>query len=357
MTIGYDAKRYFHNRSGLGNYSRDLLRILAQQHPEHSYLLYDKRPNTTSPPLEAVPLEKKLFSRQWHLGRQAQDCDIFHGLSGELPFRWGAKTPKKVVTIHDLIFEKLPKYYSFIDRKIYFAKFLAAAKQADLVVAISEQTKKDILELLKIPERKIKVIYQGCSPLFKENLAPKFLKDTKRKYQLPDKFILNVGTLEDRKNGMLLLQALEKEEIPLVFAGRNTPYTEKMKNYVHEKGMTHRIWFLEGLSNQEIAALYSYAAVFAYPSEYEGFGIPIIEALNAGVPVVTNARGVFPEAGGPGSLYVDIQQSGEMREALLHLWNHEADRQKRIAQGKTYVQRFDDELLATQWMETYKALL
>jgi glycosyltransferase involved in cell wall biosynthesis len=357
MIIGYDAKRYFHNRSGLGNYSRDLLRILAEHYPSNQYLLFDKRPESTVAPLQSIPLRPKLFSRQWHLGLQAQDCTIFHGLSGELPLRWARKSPHKVVTIHDLIFEKLPKYYSFLDRKIYFAKFLNAAKQADLVVAISEQTKKDILQLFKIPEKKIQVIYQGCNPLFKEELPEEFLNKTRTKYQLPDKYILNVGTLEDRKNGMKIIEALEEEDIPMVFAGRNTSYTEKMKAYVQKKGLSSRVWFLEGLSNREIAALYRFAQVFAYPSEYEGFGIPIIEALNAGVPVVTNELGVFPEAGGPSSLYVKLTDKYALREALVHLWENEADRQKRITEGKIYVQRFDDAPLAKQWMQAYQGLI
>lgn len=357
MKIGYDAKRYFHNRSGLGNYSRDLLRILAEQYPQNQYLLFDKRPTPCAPPLQAVSLDKKVFSRQWHMGVQAQDCELFHGLSGELPLRWSTKSPKKILTIHDLIFEKLPQYYSFLDRKIYFAKFSNAAKQADCIVAISEQTKRDIVELLKVPASKVQVIYQGCSPLFKEDLPKEFLEQTRKKYGLPEEFILNVGTLEDRKNGMLVLEALLHDKIPVVFAGKNTPYTERMKAYAKEKGMDQRVWFLAGLSNREIAALYRFAAVFAYPSEYEGFGIPIVEALSVGVPVVSNAAGVFPEAGGPGSWYVDIRNTEEFRTALVQLWKDERERKQRIEIGKSYVTRFDDAPLAKQWMEVYTSLL
>ncbi len=117
------------------------------------------------------------------MGKDAQqiNADIFHGLSGELPLEWTEKPIKKIVTIHDLIFMRFPQYYSFFDRKIHFWKFKKAAEQADLIIAISEQTKQDIIHYLKVPESKIKVIYQGCHQAFKENQAQEFIHKTKQK--------------------------------------------------------------------------------------------------------------------------------------------------------------------------------
>ncbi len=358
MTIGYDGKRYFHNKSGLGNYSRDLIRILSTNYPEHQYYLYDERPDSipSHPSISNIPI-KGFLGRQLSLGKQAEGCDIFHGLSGELPLRWGPKSPKKIVTIHDLIFEKLPDYYAFLDRKIYFKKFQHACEKADIVVAISEQTKKDIIEYFGTPEDKIKVIYQGCSHLFKRIYSAAEKAEIKEKYSLPDEFILNVGTLESRKNGLILLQALKATDIPLVFIGRKTDYAKKMEQFVQENKMENRVHFLEGLSNEEVAILYSLAKIFAYPSEYEGFGIPIIEALYSGIPVVTNRAGVFPEAGGPSSAYVDIHNADEVKAKLISLWDNELERERMSREGRNFVQKFDDLTLAKQWMELYQTLI
>lgn len=121
--------------------------------------------------------------------------------------------------------------------------------------------------------------------------------------------------------------------------------------------MENRVHFLEGLSNEEVAIIYSMAKIFAYPSEYEGFGIPIIEALYSGVPVLTNREGVFPEAGGPSSAYVDIHQITEVKTKLISLWDNEAERKRMSREGKNFVQKFDDLNLAKQWMDLYQNLL
>ena len=152
MKIAFDAKRFFHNTSGLGNYSRDLLRILAQYFPENEYLLLNKNKSDRgsdileNPHVQFLETSKGTMSRQLKMGKDAQkqNADIFHGLSGELPLKWNKKPIKKVVTIHDLIFVRYPQYYSFFDRKIHLWKFKKAAQTADKIIAISEQTKREI---------------------------------------------------------------------------------------------------------------------------------------------------------------------------------------------------------------------
>jgi len=150
MKIAFDAKRFFNNSSGLGNYSRDLVRIMATNFPENKYLLFNKNKSEKGKEILALPnvefhaTSKGNLSRQFKLGIDAQNAnaELFHGLSGELPLKWNKKPIKKIVTIHDLIFERFPQYYSFFDRKIHFWKFKKAAENADLIIAISEQTKK-----------------------------------------------------------------------------------------------------------------------------------------------------------------------------------------------------------------------
>src|SRR5690554_1012496 len=158
MKIGFDAKRYFHNNTGLGNYSRDLVRILSGYYPENTYYLYNTKPNiersvliNTKHTIERLPSSffAKKFKSIWRMAGikkqlKKDGIHIYHGLSGEIPINLPDKI-KSVVTIHDLIFMRYPHLYSFFDRKIHFWKFKYAAKHADYVIAISEQTKKDII--------------------------------------------------------------------------------------------------------------------------------------------------------------------------------------------------------------------
>ena len=202
MNIGYEAKRIFHNKTGLGNYSRDLVRILATYYPENNYLLYNPKKNkeVLFTPNSSVIFEKlpatSFYKKYYNLWRQkgivndleADYVAIFHGLSGEIPSGLKNKNIKSVVTIHDLIFMRYPHLYSFFDRKIHFFKFKKSAKNADLVIAISEQTKADIMTYLKIPATKIKVIYQGCQDVFKQNYSEEEKNEVALKYNLPFRF-------------------------------------------------------------------------------------------------------------------------------------------------------------------------
>lgn len=360
MKIGFDGKRFFHNTSGLGNYSRDLVRILSAHLPENRYLLFDRKISgrgqeiLSSPNVTFSPVTPGFLARQLQMGRDAcaAECDIFHGLSGELPLRWGSRKIRKVVTIHDLIFRIYPQYYTYFDREIHFWKFRNAAQQADAVVAISEQTKADILHYLKIPETKVHVIYQGCSHLFKTPYTAEQIQQVKKKYHLPDQFLLNVGTLEERKNGLSIARAIRGTGIPLVFIGRETAYAAA----IHQASDENQLYFLKNVSNEDLAVIYQAATLFIYPSVYEGFGIPVIEALFSGTPVITNKDGVFREAGGDASVYVDVQDPAQLRTEILRLWNNEKLRNEIAEAGVQFVQKFRDEVIAQQWKQLYESL-
>ncbi|MCU7613668.1 glycosyltransferase family 4 protein [Chryseobacterium sp. GMJ5] len=365
MKIAFDAKRFFHNASGLGNYSRDLVRILVEYFPENEYILLNKnkseRGNSILENSQVYFIEtsKGKFSRQFTMGKDAQreNVDIFHGLSGELPLKWSTGSIKKVVTIHDLIFLRFPQYYSFFDRKIHFWKFKKAAQTADKIIAISEQTKKDITHYLKIPENKIEVIYQGCHHAFKEEQTADFIQKTKEKFNLPDRFILNVGTVEERKNLLNIVKAIDKTEIPLVVVGRKTKYFAKIEQYIRNNKLEKQIHFLEGVSMDELAVIYKLADIFVYPSFFEGFGIPVIEALFSKTVAVTSNTSCLPEAGGKDSVYIDPQNHLDIRSKIKYLWENEAERKRRAEKGFSFVQKFNDEPIAQQLMNFYESLL
>ncbi|SEM86740.1 Glycosyltransferase involved in cell wall bisynthesis [Chryseobacterium taichungense] len=363
MKIAFDAKRFFHNTSGLGNYSRDLVRILATYFPENEYILLNKNKSERAKNIldlqnvRFVETSKGNFSRQLKMGKDAQhqNADIFHGLSGELPLKWGSKPIKKIVTIHDLIFIRYPRYYSFFDRKIHFWKFKKAADSADKIIAISEQTKQDIITFLKVPESKIQVIYQGCHKAFKEQQSEDFAQQTKEKFNLPERFVLNVGTIEERKNLLNIVKALKDTNIPLVVVGKKTKYFKKVEGFIRENKM--KVHFLEGVSMDELAVIYKLADIFIYPSFFEGFGIPVIEALFSKTAVITSNTSCLPEAGGPDSVYIDPKNHLDIQAKIKFLWQNESERKRRAEKGFEYVQKFNDEPIATELMNLYKNIL
>ncbi|MCG2791970.1 MAG: glycosyltransferase family 4 protein [Weeksellaceae bacterium] len=364
MKIAYDAKRIFSSTSGLGNYSRDLVRILSKIYPENQYVLISKKTSEKGnellklPNVSHVQTSKGTLSRQFKMGKDAQNigADIFHGLSGELPLRWNKKAIKKVVTIHDLIFERFPQYYTWIDRKIHFWKFQRAAFAADKIIAISEQTKRDIVDFLRVQESKIEVVYQGCHASFKEKQLPEFLDQIKEKFNLPENFILNVGTIEPRKNLLNVIKSLEGTEIPLVVVGgKKKKYFKLLQKEIRQNKV--EVQFLEGVSMEELAAIYRLADIFVYASFFEGFGIPVIEALFSETAVITSNSSCLPEAGGSDSVYVDPKNIADIRSKIKFLWENESERKRRAEKGLQFVQKFNDDVIAKDLMKVYESLV
>ena len=370
LAIGYEAKRVFHNRTGLGNYSRDLVRILSHFYPENSYFLYNPKPAgkklfTT----EAENISEKLptgwFNRKFYnIWRQftivsdlkKDGIRIFHGLSGELPTGLKKAGIKSTVTIHDLIFMRYPEFYSYFDRKIHFYKFKKAAKNADRVIAISEQTKEDIIRFLSVPASKIDVIYQGCQDVFKESFTETEKQAVAEKFHLPKQFVLNVGTVEARKNVLIAVKAIKNIDTHLVIIGGETAYTKEVKKYIETHQLQEKVTFLKGLSSKELAITYQLATIFIYPSLFEGFGIPIVEALYSRTPVITTNSGVFPEAGGPDSIYADPTNSAEIASKIELLLNDAELRKEITEKGYMFVQKFNDSVIADKIITLYNSL-
>lgn len=365
MKITYDAKRFFQNSSGLGNYSRDLVRILSKFSPANEYILLNKKKTEKGEEIlknsnvHFVPTSGGSLSRQLKMGKDAQNqnADIFHGLSGELPLKWDKKPIKKVVTIHDLIFMRYPQYYSFFDRKIHLWKFRKAANSADKIIAISEQTKNDIIYFLKVPKSKVEVIYQGCHQAFKEIQSEEFIHKTKEKFKLPQRFILNVGTIEERKNLLNIVKAIDGTDISLVVIGKKTNYYKKIESFITKNKMQNQVLFLEGVSMEELAIIYKLSDIFVYPSLFEGFGIPIIEALFSKTAVITSNTSCLPEAGGPNSTYVDPQNYKDLNAKIKFLWDNESERKRRSDLSFEYVQQFTDENISHNLMNFYNKIL
>jgi glycosyltransferase involved in cell wall biosynthesis len=369
MKIGFDGKRFFHNNTGLGNYSRSLLKVLSDYYPDNEYLLYNPKKsnrytlvNFNKSVKEILPENflSQYFKSLWRLWFVSDSIEknttIFHGLSGEIPLGLSKKI-KTVVTIHDLIFIRYPNLYSFFDRKIHFLKFKYATKKSDIVVAISQQTKNDIISFLGISEDKIKVIYQGCNAVYKQVFTEIEIENTLKKYQLPKEYILNVGTIEKRKNLLILLKSIKNTNKNVVVIGKKTAYFKEISNYIVSNHLEKQVFFLKNLSLQELAIIYQKATLFVYPSVFEGFGIPIIEALYSKTAVITSVGSCFAEAGGDYSTYINPENSDELRNAIDLLWENPTKRDEIQEKGFEFVQKFNDDLIAQNWQNLYQSLL
>jgi glycosyltransferase involved in cell wall biosynthesis len=371
MKIGYDAKRAFLNNTGLGNYSRWLVKSLAQYHPENTYYLYTPKvkPNPRLNFLQqftniktVIPIGR-LIKSWWRSKGIVEDLqrdgiNIYHGLSHELPIGISESGVKSVVTVHDLIFMRFPLQFGRVSRTIYRLKVAKACAVAGKIIAVSQKTKNDLIELLGVDVAKIEVIYQGCDPIFKVEQSAEQKKTVAEKYNLPADFILSVGTIEERKNLLLLVKALAqvKNDIPLVAVGKPTKYLDRVKQYISTNNLTNRVIFLHGVEFADLPAIYQLAKVFVYPSRYEGFGIPVLEAITSGTPVIAAKGSCLEEAGGPDSLYVDPDDDADLAEKINSLLNDDLLREKMIIEGREYSLNFEDAKLADQLMQLYKSL-
>ncbi|WP_316787191.1 glycosyltransferase family 1 protein [Pedobacter frigiditerrae] len=368
MNIGFDGKRAANNLTGLGNYSRSLIEHVAKQFPTNQYFIYTPKvkENILTLPLFSkanVYLKQpdkgksKLFWRSSGIKKQLIEdkIDLFHGLSHEIPMGIQHIGIKSIVTMHDLIFLRKPHYYKLIDRLIYKFKSKYACDKSDRIIAISEKTKEDIVELYNINPSKIDVIYQSCDDSFK-TLSSTFEKEKiKKKYKLPDKFILNVGTIEARKNLLLVIKALPKinDDFKLVVVGKETTYTALVKREIENLGLQHRVIFLKNVPFNDLPLIYQLASVFVLPSYYEGFGIPIIEALYSNIPVVAATGSCLEEAGGPNSIYVSPDSEIDLANAINKVLTDEKLQDTMKQKGYEYVQKFENEIVNQQLMDCY----
>jgi glycosyltransferase involved in cell wall biosynthesis len=372
MELGFDAKRLFCNFTGLGNYSRTLLKNLAKYYPEHDFHLYTpgiRHNSDTNPFLEEqtynVHLPDGRFKKLWRSWSVVNDMqkdriELFHGLSHEIPLRIRKTGIRSVVSIHDLIFKIYPETYPVLDRKIYDLKFGYACRNADRIIAISESTKRDIIKFYKIDEGRIDVSYQACNPLFYHDKDLEENQKVRAQYKIPEEFILYVGSIEKRKNLKTLLMAIKQLEVSerpmLLVVGRGKKYKMECRQFVEDNGLKPYVFWLDYLwENEHLQSLYQMSLAFVYPSVYEGFGLPVAEALLNKTPVITSNVSSLPEAGGPSSFYVDPLSPGDLANALKNVLGNIELRRKMVSDGYKYACRtFDPKKTTDRVVDIYK---
>lgn len=371
-TIGYDAKRIVRNGTGLGSYGRTLVNDLAPIMPDVTLRLYAPDAGRNDLRCQVQSRENVRFCYPRHLrfrlqrdwwrmkgvvkDLQRDGVELYHGLSGELPEGLSAAGIPGVVTVHDLIFLRHPEFYPALDAFFYKLKFRKMLREATRIIAISACTKRDILYYGDFPEDRIDLVYQSCSTRFSQPVSPSLLVEARRKYRLPQRYVLNVGTVEVRKNILLGIRAMAKlpADLHLVIVGRQTKYQKQLDAEIRRRGLGNRIHFLQGVPNTLLPAVYRQAEAFIYPSRYEGFGVPVIEAIQSGLPVVAATGSCLEEAGGPDSLYVDPDDADGAAAAVLSAMEN---RTGMVERSRHYVRRFENQDVASQVLEVYgKAL-
>lgn len=367
MRIGFDAKRAFLNASGLGNYSRNTINALYHCSEYNQYVLYTpeikdelfenyKQFEVHSPESSVAKIFKSVWRSNSASRLKKHQIDIFHGLSNELPHGIHKTKVPAVVTIHDLIFIRFPEFYKTIDRKIYHSKVKYACDSAQKIIAISEQTKEDIIRFFNVDPGKIEVVYQSVSPVF---FVPKTSENLRLKYDLSEKFILSVGTLEPRKNQLTILKALHSEKIDtqIVFVGKSTSYIKRIHDFINVNNLSRQVKFLNNIPENDLAGLYKMASCSVYISHFEGFGLPVIESMASGCPVITSNVSCLPETAGGAAILCAPNDFGELGKQIKTLLENENLQNELILKGNERARLFHPEYFAEKMISLYAGII
>ena len=376
MRIAMDYTAGIRQEAGIGNYVRSLLDAMLALDTQNEYtLITSGRPSRERPFPDAPNVRgKKVFIPDrylnvlWYRWRAPLPAslftgrvDLYHGPDFVLP-PLGAKI-RKVVTIHDLAFLEHPEY-AVPSLAEYLKKVVPeSVAEADAVAAVSHDAARTLVEHFQTPREKITIIPNGLRPHFKRITDPILLGATANKFGLKHPLVLGVGTLEPRKNHLGLIKAFhqtqsEKTNRPamLALAGGQGWLYEETKQLVADLKLEKKVRFLGRVSDLELAVLYSMADVFAFPSFFEGFGVPPLEAMACGAPVVTSNTSSLPEVVGDAALTVDPHNIDELAKAILRLLGDDKLREELRQKGFERAQLYTWPKSAQKMLDVYQAL-
>jgi len=372
MKIGFDAKRFFFNHSGLGNYSRMLIESLFKYFPENEYVLYSDRLDALdhahpealrilklyadnrsdgSDLYTLVMVDAPKWWRTWGMGQRAalDGVEVFHGLSNELP--WDLPTSvASVCTIHDVIFKEFPSYYPWIDRLIYDFKTKKATQNASRLIMTSQATQLQVEKYYPNAKGCSVVVYQAVDPAFYVNDSVGGVKEVHTPY-----FVYQ-SSFTQRKNHSVLVDAFSliqhQTDWNLTLIGLNGPTLAAVQFQIEKLGLSNRITCLVDQSRQEMIDCVTGAAGFVYPSLNEGFGIPLAEALAAGLPMAVSNISVFRELTEDLPVYFHPNKAEEMAAAMISITTREEQTRQRLKRPSLQ-NKIDPQNIASQMMRTY----
>lgn len=371
MHVVVDARYISRLQSGIGLYTQHLLRALAAIDPttRYTYLTVSDGPDpgirqpNFSPWVTRISFENHLVGDLWQSSYlpfrlAALGADLYHGPAVFLPLlKLGYRT---VVTIHDLVAflfpETVPTKYGIYMR--WMTRL--SVRSADRIIADSEATREDLVRQLGVPPEKIRTIHAALGTGYEPVRDPARLEAVRRSYRLEGPYILFVGNLEPRKNLVRLIEAYallrRRVRLPhrLVLAGKRGWLYRPIFQAVERLGLQQEVIFTGYVAPEDLPAVYSMAEVFAFPSIYEGFGLPVLEAMACGVPVVAGASGSIPEVAGDAALLVPPYQVEAIAEALHRVLTEAVLRAELTARGLARSRAFSWERVAIQTREVYQ---
>jgi glycosyltransferase involved in cell wall biosynthesis len=375
MRIALDYTAGIRQGAGIGQYVRSLVNAVLEQDSSNQYTLITSGHPTEEHPFPAaqnvrgrsVLIPDRYLNILWYRLRFplyanyfTGPVDIYHGLDFALPPL--SKKIRKVVTVYDLAFLEHPET-AVPSLAAYLNKVVPeAVERADVVAAISHTTKQALINHYQAPEDKITVIPCGVGPQFQRITDPALLEETRRKFDLQGPFILSVGTLEPRKNHLGLIKAFAEvlqscqSPIMLAIAGGKGWMYEETQRIVAELKLEEKVRFLGRISELELITLYSLADVFAFPSFFEGFGIPPLEAMACGAPVVTSNTSSLPEAAGDAAILVNPHDTHAIAGALIRLLEDEQLREDLRQKGYKRAQHYTWARAAAKMLVVYQQL-
>lgn len=374
MNICIDISPAAHRKAGLGRYARELAEHVHATDTEHTYTLFTYQPSRARVPeaLAHLPtLSVALPAKPWRMSvllahylrlpmdRMFPGVDLFHGTDHLLPpFR----RIRSVFTLHDLIPQLLPEFHLPMNRWFLSLMFPRFLREADAVIVVSECTKRDALRLYHVPEEKIRVIYEGVHPRFAPVRDRVEIARVRAAYHLPDDYILYVGTIEPRKNLMRLLEAfraLKQEGYPqrLVLVGALGWLYEPVLDSLAALGLEDDVIRPGYITDHDLPALYSGAAMFVFPSLYEGFGLPPLEAMASGVPTIVSDASSLPEVVGDAALKVPPTDTAALKEAMERVLTDSELAARLAAAGPERARLFTWDKAAAQTIALYREVL
>jgi glycosyltransferase involved in cell wall biosynthesis len=383
MRIGIDYTAAVNQRAGIGRYARQMVQALLGLDAENEYVLMvpaGTPPGVSSGVARSVtrasgqsreepqvrelrlPLTERALAVLWHrlrfpLGPELLTgrLDLFHSPDFALPPIRRART---LVTVHDLSFIRVPECSAPSLRSYLMRVVPRSVSRADVVLADSESTRNDVLELLPVHPERVHVVYAGVDSTFRRVLDQATLDAVRARYLLPARFVLSVGTLQPRKNYVRLIEAFHQvsrdTDAGLVISGAPGWMYGGIFRRVDELGLGSKVLFPGYVAEADLPALYSLAEVFAFPSLYEGFGLPPLEAMACGTPVVASNTSSLPEVVGDAAWLVDPLDVSALADALRSLLEESPLRTRQVQRGLAQAQRFTWSAAAHKLLRLYR---
>jgi len=382
LTIGFEGKRLLTSSTGFGTYSRTLIRDICRFYPEircvviahDSYDALNKLPTFSSIEVEQVkrldsikveypPSSRHLYWKLLGAKRTlySQGVDIYHGLAHQIPRSVHQKRIPIVLTVHDLIYRHYPELSSDTDLRLYESQLINACSISDKIVAVSESTKRDIVNFFSISPKKISVVRPAIDYRYHKVATAEIIQRTRSNYGLPERYLLYVGSMSERKNLLSVVKALNiippANRLPLVVVGAKTSYSNVVSEYIKNNDLDNWLIFPKRVETEHLPAVYQAADIFIYTSLYEGFGLPILEALSSGIPVITSNVSAMPEAAGPDSRLIDPKRPDEIASSIIDILSDDSLRRKMVRNGYSYAQKFDNKVVTEQMLQLYQSTI